>query len=36
MKKETRIMNLDQNQSLSAAAEIIQMGGVIAFPTATV
>ncbi len=36
MKKETRIMNLDQNQSLSAAAGIIQMGGVIAFPTDTV
>jgi len=36
MKKETRIMCLDQKQSLSAAAGIIQVSGVIAFPTDTV
>jgi len=36
MKKETRIMCLDQKQSLSTAAGIIQAGGVIAFPTDTV
>jgi len=36
MKKETRIMYLDQKQSLSAAAGIIQESGVIAFPTDTV
>ncbi|MCJ7717710.1 MAG: L-threonylcarbamoyladenylate synthase [Anaerolineales bacterium] len=36
MRKETRILPLDQSQALSTAAEIIQAGGVIAFPTDTV
>ena len=36
MKKETLILPLDQAQSLSRAVEIVQSGGVIAFPTDTV
>ena len=36
MKKETPILPIDQPQSLSRAVEIVQSGGVIAFPTDTV
>lgn len=36
MKKETLILQIDQPQSISRAVEIVQSGGVIAFPTDTV
>lgn len=36
MKKKTQILPLDDPQSLDAAAEMIQSGGIIAFPTDTV
>ena len=36
IKKETLILQIDQPQSISRAVEIVQSGGVIAFPTDTV
>jgi len=36
MNKETLILNIDHHQSLFRAAEIIESGGIIAFPTDTV
>ncbi len=36
MKKETRILPIDQPQALSLAADITRSGGIIAFPTDTV